>query len=338
MTSDYSGEFKQSIYLAGKITAHGWRDDIVNRCWVEEFHPFDDGSGINFADTHPVPMPAAWTLRTSEHYDITGPFFVRCDHSCTHGQSTHATAGGCVQNHRGVMRDEVRRLCLDAIASSDVVFAWLDDATAYGTIAEIAWAHRAEKHIVLAVPPCPTKNVYGWGIEGGHGVEITCDCIIHGEQWFAAGMANHIIEAADATTAWNQWMGRHIEHRLETIKEYQELDRIRALRNGQNEVELMFWNAHINYGRARIHDLEPQYEISAGGKNYRLDFYSPSRQCAIEVDGLAYHNGQKSFIADRERQRILEMTGIRVLRFAAKEVMEDAEACYKQATKWAENV
>jgi very-short-patch-repair endonuclease len=340
MTNDYSGYFKQSIYLAGKITAHGWRDDIVNPCWVEEssFDLRDDGTGIDFACIHPVPMPVAWRLRVGLHYDITGPFFVNCDHSCTHGQSTHATAGGCVGGHRGVMRDEVRRLCLDAIERSDVVFAWLDDATAYGTIAEIGRAHGAEKHIVLAVPPCPTKNVHGIVTEGGHSWEILCDCIIHGEQWFVAGMANHIIEAADATTAWNQWMGRHIEHRLETIKEYQELDLLLDQQEGQNEVELMFWIAHTNYGRARIHDLEPQYEISAGGKNYRLDFYSRSRKCAIEVDGLAYHNGQKSFIADRERQRILEMSGIRVLRFAAKEVMEDAEACYKQATKWAENV
>lgn len=336
MTTDYSGYFKQSIYLAGKITAHGWRDHIVNRCWVEENDLGDDGSGINFADTHPVPMPAAWTLRISEHYDITGPFFVRCDHSCTHGQSTHATVGGCVQDHRGVMRDEVRRLCLDAIERSDVVFAWLDDATAYGTIAEIAWAHRAEKHIVLAVPPCPTKNVYGWDF-AGHSGEITCDCIIHGEQWFVAGMANYIIEAADATTAWNQWMSPRIEHRLRTIKEYQELDLLLEQREGQNEVELMFWNAHISYGRARIHDLEPQYKISAGGKNYRLDFYSPSRQFAIEVDGLRWHNGD-SWIKDRNRQRDLENAGIRFHRYAAKEVMNDARDCYRQAAERAENV
>lgn len=339
MTKDYSGEFKQSIYLAGKITAHGWRDDIVNPCWVEESSSDlgDNGSGINFADTDVVSMPAAWTLRTSEHYDITGPFFVRCDHSCTHGESTHATAGGCIQNHRAVMRYEVRRLCLDAIERSDVLFVWLDDATAYGTIAEIAWAHRAEKHIVLAVPPCPTKNVYGWGIVGGHSMEITCDCIIHGEQWFVAGMANHIIQAADATTAWNQWMGPKIEHRLETIKACQQLELLLEQREGQNEVELMFWNAHIIYGRARIHDLEPQYKISAGGTNYRLDFYSPSRKFAIEVDGLRWHNGD-SFIKDRNRQRDLENAGIRFHRYAAKEVMNDALDCYRQAVERAENV
>ena len=235
------------------------------------------------------------------------------------------------------MRNEVRRLSLDAIERSDVVFAWLDDATAYGTIAEIAWAHRAEKHIVLAVPPCPTKNVYGWDF-AGHSGEITCDCIIHGEQWFVAGMANHIIQAADATTAWNQWMGPRIEHRLRSIKEYQELDRIRALRNGQNEVELMFWDAWNDQGYGPEWELTPQHPITADGKNYRPDFYLASKNCVIEIDGLAYHNGQEAFIADHERQRDIEMSGMRVLRFAAKEVMIDADKCVRQAVEWVENV
>jgi very-short-patch-repair endonuclease len=229
-------------------------------------------------------------------------------------------------------------LCLDAIDRSDVVFAWLDDYTAHGTIAEIAHANAKGIYIVLAVPPCPTKNVYGWGIEGGHGVEITCDCIIHGEQWFAAGMANHIIEAADATTAWNQWMSPRIEHRLRTIKEYQDLDRIRALRNGQNEVELMFWDAWNDQGYGPEWELTPQHPITADGKNYRPDFYLASKNCCIEIDGLEWHNGQKSIMADRRRQRDLEMSDMRVLRFAAKEVMDDAIKCVKQAAKWAENV
>lgn len=343
MSTDYSGEFKQSIYLAGKITAHGWRDDIVGwRTWQETFsndsdEGLDEGLGIDWACCN-SPLPTAWRLRVREHYDITGPFFVGCDHSCTHGQSTHATAGGCIQPHRGRARDAVRQLCLDAIDRSDVVFAWLDDYTAHGTIAEIAHANAKGIYIVLAVPPCPTKNVYGWGIEGGHGVEITCDCIIHGEQWFAAGMANHIIETADATTAWNQWMGPRIEHRLRTIKEYQELDRIRALRNGQNEVELMFWDAWNDQGYGPEWELTPQHPITADGKNYRPDFYLASKNCCIEIDGLEWHNGQKSIMADRRRQRDLEMSDMRVLRFAAKEVMDDAIKCVKQAAKWAENV
>lgn len=101
-----------------------------------------------------------------------------------------------------------------------------------------------------------------------------------------------------------------------------------------SEVERQFWDAHTALGRP-IPDLVPQYEVTANGKNYRLDFYSPSRRKAIEVDGLAFHNGQESFIRDRNRQRDLEMSGTGVLRFAAKEVMNDAAACVRQAAQWA---
>jgi very-short-patch-repair endonuclease len=340
MTTNYSDFFKNKIYLAGKITAHGWRDAIVNQCWVEEgsVQANDEGTGIDFACMDPLPMPVVWTLRVSEHYDITGPFFVGCDHSCTHGESTHATAGGCVQPHRGIARHGIRGLCLDAIDRSDIVFAWLDDYTAHGTLGEIAHANAKGIYIVLAVPPCPTENVYGSELVEGFGMEITCDCIIHGEQWFVAGMANHIIQADDATTAWNQWMGQKIEYQLRNIRQYEEEDRLRALRSEQNEVELMFWDAWNDQGYGPEWELTPQHPITADGKNYRPDFYLASKNCCIEIDGLEWHNGQKSIMADRRRQRDLEMSDMRVLRFAAKEVMIDADKCVRQAVEWAENV
>ena len=113
-----------------------------------------------------------------------------------------------------------------------------------------------------------------------------------------------------------------------------------------NEVESLFWAAHewakID-GRIAIPDLIPQYELIGGilGDRliFRLDFFSPSKKCAIEVDGLAFHNGMKSFIEDRHRQRTLEMYyRIRVIRFAAVEVTNNARWCYEFAASWAENV
>ena len=99
-------------------------------------------------------------------------------------------------------------------------------------------------------------------------------------------------------------------------------------------VERQFWDAHATAGRPIAH-LTTQHPVSANGKNYRLDFAIPPKKLAIEVDGLAFHNGQASFIKDRNRQRDLEMEGWRVLRFAAKEVMNDAAACVRQAASWA---
>jgi very-short-patch-repair endonuclease len=314
---------KPKVYLAGKITKHGWRDAIVP--WGSGKYPGnqnDDETGVdwNRGDAwDPRFVPQEWAPRECAQYSITGPFFIGCDHGCTHGESTHATAGGCVQSHYGDMRAEARWLCLKAINRSDIVFAWLDDATAYGTIAELGYASALGKRIVIAVPPCPTERVHEW--IGARGLEEyqTCGCMRHGDTWFVAGMPGvAVIEATDPHVAWGRL--------LADVSMVQ-----------MNEVERMFWDANKRQGR-KIADLVPQHELKANGKNYRLDFYSPSKKCAIEVDGLAYHNGQASFVKDRNRQRDLEMSGIRVLRFAAKEVMDDSVKCVLQAAEWAASV
>jgi very-short-patch-repair endonuclease len=116
------------------------------------------------------------------------------------------------------------------------------------------------------------------------------------------------------------------------------MDRRQALRNGQNEVELMFYDAWNDQGYGPEWELTPQYEVTVDGKKYRPDFYLAAKNCVIEIDGLEFHNGQKAIIADRRRQRDLEMSDMRVLRFAAKEVMIDADKCVRQAAKWVENV
>lgn len=95
--------------------------------------------------------------------------------------------------------------------------------------------------------------------------------------------------------------------------------------------EKLFWDAINDVGDTTLAHVTPQWKV----KNYRLDFAIPPKKLAIEVDGLAFHNGQASFIKDRNRQRDLEMEGWRVLRFAAKEIMDDAKGCVRQAASWA---
>jgi len=94
-----------------------------------------------------------------------------------------------------------------------------------------------------------------------------------------------------------------------------------------NEVESMFWQAWQALPASKVWALAPQVEVTAAGSNYRLDFGDVSAKYAVEIDGLAYHNGQQSFRSDRSRQRDLELDGWRVVRFAAIEVMDDAAAC-----------
>jgi very-short-patch-repair endonuclease len=97
-------------------------------------------------------------------------------------------------------------------------------------------------------------------------------------------------------------------------------------------VEQLFWNSSQSLLLAPLLGLTPQYKVG----RYRLDFALPAQKVGIEIDGLAYHSGQEAFIADRKRERELEMDGWRLLRFAAQEVMSNADGCVRQAARWVE--
>jgi very-short-patch-repair endonuclease len=55
---------------------------------------------------------------------------------------------------------------------------------------------------------------------------------------------------------------------------------------------------------------------------YALDFYCPSARLAIEVDGAA-HDGSERAVRDAQRDARLRERAIRVLRFAAADVLDD---------------
>lgn len=67
----------------------------------------------------------------------------------------------------------------------------------------------------------------------------------------------------------------------------------------------------------------PQFHVN----NYRADFAVPSRGLLIEIDSRTHHDDTKAFYKDRQRDRQLAGCGWRVLRFAAREVYENARAC-----------
>jgi len=88
-----------------------------------------------------------------------------------------------------------------------------------------------------------------------------------------------------------------------------------------SRIEKVFWDSW-NESSSK-YSLTTQHKV--GG--FRLDFAVPLSKYGVEIDGLAYHNGQESFINDRKRQRKLESQGWRIVRFAAKEVMADPIGC-----------
>lgn len=80
----------------------------------------------------------------------------------------------------------------------------------------------------------------------------------------------------------------------------------------------------------------PQHKVQTkDGSRYRLDFAIPSRRIAVELDGHAHHSTIEQFVNDRQRQRKLEADGWRIIRFAGREVVEDATRCVAEACDFA---
>ncbi len=106
------------VYVAGKIGKNDFRHDLAPdlRGWKHEDGPIDCGSFI-----------------------YVGPFFRACDHGCNHGPGTHGVAIiGC--DGLEISRRAVFGQNQAALASADLVFAYIDAPDAYGTIWELGWA------------------------------------------------------------------------------------------------------------------------------------------------------------------------------------------------------
>jgi hypothetical protein len=130
------------IYLAGKISKNDWRTSILNESRIAL-----DESQMTAA-TWPIWEKAIWG-----QHDYVGPWFVSCDHGCAHGPNSHGLnadgLGTCMAN---APRRLVASQCLSAIDRADLVFAWIDDKTAFGTLVELGYAVGIRAKTALAVP------------------------------------------------------------------------------------------------------------------------------------------------------------------------------------------
>lgn len=139
------------FYLAGKISHTDWRNVRGGP---------DDWEGIgNRKDGW---EHHSWTPLERDGDIISGPFFLADDHGCAHGPTTHGNNLGNEYNCFDILstrslisRKNVYRLCCEAIASCDVVLAWLGtedgtaETTAYGTLFELGYAASQGKEIII---------------------------------------------------------------------------------------------------------------------------------------------------------------------------------------------
>jgi hypothetical protein len=178
-----------SIYLAGKIAKGDWRYDLIGYEIGQLWDPGCQGE-----------KPERWPVMTNAvlgMFDYTGPYFTENGgHGLGHGPNTHGCNDGMDAPVTG--RQELMRLCMEAIISADIVFAWLDDLTAYGTLVEIGFAKAHGKFIVIGTPvsaPSEQDKKPGvWGdvlSAGGAYAEA-----VQQDMWFALQCGLHIPAAS----------------------------------------------------------------------------------------------------------------------------------------------
>lgn len=96
-------------------------------------------------------------------------------------------------------------------------------------------------------------------------------------------------------------------------------DRRRELRKNQTETEKILWESIRG---KRFHGLKFYRQFSIGP--YILDFYCPKLRLGIELDGNP-HKEKEAKILDRDKERILLASNVKILRFWNDEVANNIE-------------
>ncbi len=108
---------------------------------------------------------------------------------------------------------------------------------------------------------------------------------------------------------------------MRELNNKRELGELRKnLRTSLTPAEATLWKT---LQRSQLDGRKFRRQNSVG--NYILDFYCPSENLAVELDG-AGHFTHSGFLHDKERDEFLLSLGIKVLRFENKAVFSSIES------------
>jgi nucleoside 2-deoxyribosyltransferase len=141
------------VYCAGKIAKNDWRHELFtglrDACSQDNW---DDCSG------HSTLTYEHAAIERHGQFVYSGPFFIArsCGHGpAYHADGTHGVSMGrelCCVSSEVPNEYSVTHMCRGWIKESDAMFVWLDDPTAYGTVAEIGYAVGAGIPVFLFEP------------------------------------------------------------------------------------------------------------------------------------------------------------------------------------------
>ena len=137
---------KTNIYLAGKISACDWRQELID-------------IRNNFCGNEKFLIREGYVLDYNDDITIVGPFFLSCDHCCYHGDNSHGVGLNnyyedgapydCYGEDDLFTEKEVYNICIEQIKKSDIVFAYIDESSCYGTLFELGYAASIGKDIII---------------------------------------------------------------------------------------------------------------------------------------------------------------------------------------------
>jgi len=120
-------------------------------------------------------------------------------------------------------------------------------------------------------------------------------------------------------------LGKRFETKIRTSV------RDKGIKSPIEQIFLMEWE-HYNLERPSSLTIEPQHQLQADGRTYRLDFMvlNPDRRLrvGIELDGHDFHEKTYDQVRrDKQREWAIVRQGITVLRFSGSEVVRNARKC-----------
>ena len=151
------------VYLAGKISKNNWRESLdgYRAFSIDASDVADDinteNQNAELFETYFGELPV---ISKHPYIEVTGPFFLSCDHGCYHGEGTHGVGAtidkdldhtlgysGC--SGTTFSRNEVVRICKNQIDRADMLFAYINSADCYGTLFEIGYASGTGKPVAV---------------------------------------------------------------------------------------------------------------------------------------------------------------------------------------------
>lgn len=183
--------------------------------------------------------------------------------------------------------------CTQAIDDSDLVFAWLDDPSAFGSIWELGYAA-------------------GRGIHTAVGMPVDFDA---SDLWFSVYGAGQCYRASDPYEALTRAVERFdvklMFNLCESPIERSVLTQLLALRRPGVEIRA---------------------QHQACGYRLDFALLGPRRKVSVECDGHDFHERTKAQARhDKQRDRKLQQAGWVIARFTGSEIHESAHRCAAEA-------